>query len=164
MRTGDYCEVEDKILVLQPTAGSHVVWSRGGLAHLQCPRHLPLHVSLLHLLDCWQMSRFLLLRRWVKLKLNMSLERCLAMVNASLVRRTLILVAPWQMIFLRRVKLPETAHWMFCLQIKHNLLVALDDRGKISCHKVTIFHLYIIHLMCIYNYPARARARAVTVQ
>ena len=134
---------ESDWLVLQPTAGSHVVWSRGGLAHLQRPRHLPLHVSLLHLLDCWQMSRFLLLRRWVKLKLNMSLERCLAMVNASLVRRTLILVHhdKWYFWGGLRVKLPETVRWMFCLQIKHNLLVALDDRGKISCHKVTIFHL-----------------------
>lgn len=54
---------------------------------------------------------------WVKLKLNMSLERCLAMVNASL--------------------------------IKHNLLVALDDRGKISCHKVNLCFLYFNPRDCV---------------
>jgi len=54
---------------------------------------------------------------WVKLKLNMSLERCLAMVNSSMV--------------------------------KHNLLIALDDRGKISCHKVNLCFLYFNPKDCV---------------
>merc|ERR1712130_562102 len=47
----------------------------------------------------------------------MSLERCLAMVNSSLV--------------------------------KHNLLIALDDRGKISCHKVNLCFLYFNPKDCV---------------
>jgi len=54
---------------------------------------------------------------WVKLKLNMSLERCLAMVNSSMV--------------------------------KHNLLIALDDRGKISCHKVNLCFLFFNPKDCV---------------
>jgi len=54
---------------------------------------------------------------WVKLKLNMKLERCMATVNSSL--------------------------------LKHNLLLALDDRGKISCHKVNLCFLYFDASPCV---------------
>ena len=54
---------------------------------------------------------------WVKLKLNKNLEKCMATVNAGLV--------------------------------KHNLLMALDDRGKISCHKVNICFIYMNNTQCI---------------
>lgn len=54
---------------------------------------------------------------WVKLKLNKNLEKCMASVNAGLV--------------------------------KHNLLMALDDRGKISCHKVNICFIYMNNTQCI---------------
>ena len=43
---------------------------------------------------------------WVKLRLNKQLERCLASINAGL--------------------------------LKHKLLLAVDDRGKLSCHKVNL--------------------------
>jgi len=54
---------------------------------------------------------------WVKLKLNMKLERCMASVNANLT--------------------------------KHNLLLGLDDRGKISCHKVNLCFLYFNAKECV---------------
>lgn len=54
---------------------------------------------------------------WVKLKLNKGLEKCLASVNAGLV--------------------------------KHNLMLALDDRGKISCHKVNLCFIYLNNTQCI---------------
>jgi len=54
---------------------------------------------------------------WVKLKLNKSLEKCMASVNSGLV--------------------------------KHNLLLGLDDRGKISCHKVNLCFLYFDNTKCV---------------
>jgi len=66
-------------------------------------------------LICNAMAIFLCM--WVKLKLNKSLEKCLASVNAGLV--------------------------------KHNLLLALDDRGKISCHKVNLCFIYLNNTQCI---------------
>jgi len=54
---------------------------------------------------------------WVKLKLNKSLEKCVASVNAGL--------------------------------IKHNLILALDDRGKVSCHKVNLCFIYMNNTQCI---------------
>jgi len=54
---------------------------------------------------------------WVKLKLNKSLEKCMASVNSGLV--------------------------------KHNLLLGLDDRGKISCHKVNLCFLYFDYTKCV---------------
>ena len=66
-------------------------------------------------LICNAMAIFLCM--WVKLKLNKGLEKCLASVNASLV--------------------------------KHNLLLALDDRGKISCHKVNLCFIYLNNTQCI---------------
>lgn len=66
-------------------------------------------------LICNAMAIFLCM--WVKLKLNKSLEKCIASVNSGLV--------------------------------KHNLLLALDDRGKISCHKVNICFIYLNSSPCI---------------
>ena len=66
-------------------------------------------------LICNAMAIFLCM--WVKLKLNKSLEKCIASVNAGLV--------------------------------KHNLLLALDDRGKISCHKVNLCFIYMNSTCCI---------------
>jgi len=66
-------------------------------------------------LICNAMAIFLCM--WVKLKLNKGLEKCLASVNAGLV--------------------------------KHNLLLALDDRGKISCHKVNLCFIYLNNTQCI---------------
>jgi len=54
---------------------------------------------------------------WVKLKLNKSLERCMASVNASL--------------------------------LKHKLLLGVDDRGKLSCHKVNLCFMYLDSAPCI---------------
>jgi len=54
---------------------------------------------------------------WVKLKLNKSLEKCMASVNSGLV--------------------------------KHNLLLGLDDRGKISCHKVNLCFLFFDNTNCV---------------
>jgi hypothetical protein len=33
--------------------------------------------------------------------------------------------------------------------LKHNLMMAIDDRGKISCHKVNICFIYIQPSECI---------------
>lgn len=66
-------------------------------------------------LVCNAISIFLCM--WVKLKLNMKLERCMATVNSSLT--------------------------------KHNLLLGLDDRGKISCHKVNLCFLYFNAKECL---------------
>ncbi|XP_023339421.1 transmembrane protein 268 [Eurytemora carolleeae] len=54
---------------------------------------------------------------WVKLKLNKSLEKCMARVNGGL--------------------------------IKHKLLLGLDDRGKLSCHKVNLCFMYLDASPCI---------------
>jgi len=54
---------------------------------------------------------------WVKLKLNKSLEGCIASVNAGL--------------------------------IKHKLLLGVDDRGKLSCHKVNLCFLYFDSSPCL---------------
>jgi len=54
---------------------------------------------------------------WAKLKLNKSLEKCMASVNAGL--------------------------------IKHKLLLGLDDRGKLSCHKVNLCFLYLDPEPCV---------------
>ncbi|XP_053641680.1 transmembrane protein 268 isoform X3 [Cherax quadricarinatus] len=47
---------------------------------------------------------------WVKIKLNKSLEQCLAEINIQLVR--------------------------------HKIILGLDDRGKLSCHKVNLCFIY----------------------
>jgi len=54
---------------------------------------------------------------WVKLKLNKSLEGCIASVNAGL--------------------------------IKHKLLLGVDDRGKLSCHKVNLCFMYFDANPCL---------------
>merc|ERR1719411_2043347 len=54
---------------------------------------------------------------WLKLKLNKSLESCIASVNSGL--------------------------------IKHKLLLALDDRGKVSCHKINLCFIYLDCSLCI---------------
>ena len=33
--------------------------------------------------------------------------------------------------------------------IKHNLILALDDRGKVSCHKVNLCFIYMNNTQCI---------------
>jgi len=66
-------------------------------------------------LMCNAMAIFLCM--WVKLKLNAKLERCMAMVNNSM--------------------------------LKHNLILALDDRGKISCHKVNLCFLFFDAKECV---------------
>ena len=33
--------------------------------------------------------------------------------------------------------------------VKHNLMLALDDRGKISCHKVNLCFIYMNNTQCI---------------
>ena len=47
---------------------------------------------------------------WVKLKLNKQLEKCMASINASL--------------------------------MKHKIILGLDDRGRLSCHKVNLCFIY----------------------
>lgn len=54
---------------------------------------------------------------WVKLKLNKSLERCMATINGGL--------------------------------MKHKLLLGLDDRGKLSCHKANLCFMYLDPAPCI---------------
>jgi len=54
---------------------------------------------------------------WIKLKLNRMLEKCMASVNAGL--------------------------------IKHNLLLGMDDRGKLSCHKINLCFIYFNAADCI---------------
>jgi len=54
---------------------------------------------------------------WVKIKLNKQMEKCMAVVNNSL--------------------------------IKHKLLLGVDDRGKISCHKVNLCFIYFDPSDCI---------------
>jgi len=66
-------------------------------------------------LICNAMAIFLCM--WVKLKLNKSLESCIASVNGGL--------------------------------LKHKLLLALDDRGKVSCHKVNLCFIYLDCNQCI---------------
>ena len=43
--------------------------------------------------------------------------------------------------------------WLFLLAVaglvKHNLMLALDDRGKISCHKVNLCFIYLNNTQCI---------------
>jgi hypothetical protein len=50
-------------------------------------------------------------------QLNKQMEKCMAAVNANL--------------------------------LKHNLMMAVDDRGKISCHKVNLCFIYIQPSECI---------------
>merc|ERR1712038_1882311 len=66
-------------------------------------------------LICNAMAIFLCM--WLKLKLNKSLESCIASVNSGL--------------------------------IKHKLLLALDDRGKVSCHKINLCFIYLDCSLCI---------------
>merc|ERR1712038_1267436 len=54
---------------------------------------------------------------WIKIKLNKQMEKCMAVVNNSL--------------------------------IKHKLLLGVDDRGKISCHKVNLCFIYFDPSDCI---------------
>jgi len=54
---------------------------------------------------------------WIKIKLNKQMEKCMSVVNQSL--------------------------------IKHNLLLGVDDRGKISCHKVNLVFIYFEPADCI---------------
>jgi len=54
---------------------------------------------------------------WIKIKLNKQMEKCLAVVNNSL--------------------------------MKHKLLLGVDDRGKISCHKVNLCFIYFDPSDCI---------------
>ncbi len=54
---------------------------------------------------------------WVKIRLNKQLEKCMSMVNSSL--------------------------------MKHKLLLGVDDRGKISCHKVNLCFIYFEPSDCI---------------
>jgi len=54
---------------------------------------------------------------WIKIKLNKQMEKCMAVVNNSL--------------------------------MKHKLLLGVDDRGKISCHKVNLCFIYFDPSDCI---------------
>ncbi|XP_021939933.1 transmembrane protein 268 isoform X3 [Zootermopsis nevadensis] len=54
---------------------------------------------------------------WIKIKLNRSLERCMAQVNKHLLR--------------------------------HKIILGLDDRGKLSCHKVNLCFIYFDTMDCI---------------
>merc|ERR1712113_14423 len=54
---------------------------------------------------------------WIKIKLNKQMEKCMAVVNNSL--------------------------------MKHKLLLGVDDRGKISCHKVNLCFIYFDPSECI---------------
>lgn len=54
---------------------------------------------------------------WIKLKLNKQLEKCMASINAGL--------------------------------IKHKILLGVDDRGKLSCHKVNLCFIYFDPKDCI---------------
>merc|ERR1712156_70326 len=54
---------------------------------------------------------------WIKIKLNKQMEKCMAVVNNSL--------------------------------MKHKLLLGVDDRGKISCHKVNLCFIYFDSSECI---------------
>ncbi|XP_063243303.1 uncharacterized protein LOC134542736 [Bacillus rossius redtenbacheri] len=54
---------------------------------------------------------------WLKIKLNKSLEQCMAQVNKHLLR--------------------------------HNVILGLDDRGKLSCHKVNLCFIYFDTSDCI---------------
>ena len=72
-------------------------------------------------LICNAMAIFLCM--WLKLKLNKSLESCIASVNSGLV--------------------------------KHKLLLALDDRGKVSCHKINLCFIYLDCSLCIVSLTMR---------
>nr|XP_045605734.1 transmembrane protein 268-like isoform X3 [Procambarus clarkii]XP_045605735.1 transmembrane protein 268-like isoform X3 [Procambarus clarkii] len=54
---------------------------------------------------------------WVKIKLNKSLEQCLAEINIQLLR--------------------------------HKIILGLDDRGKLSCHKVNLCFIYFDTHDCV---------------
>ncbi|XP_042225200.1 transmembrane protein 268-like isoform X2 [Homarus americanus] len=54
---------------------------------------------------------------WVKIKLNKSLEQCMAEINVQLVR--------------------------------HKIILGLDDRGKLSCHKVNLCFIYFDTHDCV---------------
>ena len=47
--------------------------------------------------------------------------------------------------------------------LKHNLMMAIDDRGKISCHKVNICFIYIQPSECIVSILVEAAVVAQVV-